>query len=148
MFPLFIALALRLFAIGLVLATKLAAGALLKLLVPDIPLPIAIAFGAIVSPPDAVAATAILSRLSIPRRIVTLLEGESLVNDASGLVLCKIAIDAALTGSFASTSANSTTRSRSTAERNENAAAVSRRGAGSGQACVRSFALSCSHSRP
>src|SRR5690606_39131030 len=49
---------------------------------------------------DAVAATAILSRLNIPRRIVTILEGESLVNDASGLVLYKFAVAAALTGAF------------------------------------------------
>jgi CPA1 family monovalent cation:H+ antiporter len=60
----------------------------------------AFAFGAIISPPDAVAATAILSRLNIPRRIVTILEGESLVNDASGLVLYKFAVAAALTGAF------------------------------------------------
>jgi CPA1 family monovalent cation:H+ antiporter len=87
-------------AIGLVLATTLAVGAVLKWLVPDIPWAIAFAFGAIVSPPDAVAATAILSRLSIPRRVVTILEGESLVNDASGLVLYKFAVAAALTGTF------------------------------------------------
>jgi CPA1 family monovalent cation:H+ antiporter len=92
--------AIGMLAIGLVVATTLSVGAVLKLLVPDIPWAIAFAFGAIVSPPDAVAATAILSRLSIPRRIVTILEGESLVNDASGLVLYKIAIVAALTGSF------------------------------------------------
>ena len=57
-------------------------------------------FGAIVSPPDAVAATAILSRLKIPRRVVMVLEGESLVNDASGLVLYKFAVAAVLTGAF------------------------------------------------
>jgi CPA1 family monovalent cation:H+ antiporter len=53
-----------------------------------------------VSPPDAVAATAILSRLNMPRRIVSILEGESLVNDASGLVLYKFAVAAVLTGAF------------------------------------------------
>jgi CPA1 family monovalent cation:H+ antiporter len=68
--------------------------------VPEIPWAAAFVFGAIVSPPDAVAATAILSRLNIPRRIVTILEGESLVNDASGLVLYKFAIAAVLTGAF------------------------------------------------
>lgn len=87
-------------AIGLVLATTLVVGAALKLLVPDIPWAAAFVFGAIVSPPDAVAATAILSRLSIPRRIVTVLEGESLVNDASGLVIYKFAVAAVLTGVF------------------------------------------------
>ena len=89
-----------LLAIGLVVVTTLAVGAALKFLIPDIPWAAAFVFGAIVSPPDAVAATAILSRLNMPRRIVTVLEGESLVNDASGLVLYKIAVTAVLTGSF------------------------------------------------
>jgi len=89
-----------LLAIGLVVATTLAVGFTLKLLLPDVPWAAAFVLGAIVSPPDAVAATAILSRLSIPRRIVTILEGESLVNDASGLVLYKFAVAATLTGAF------------------------------------------------
>jgi monovalent cation/hydrogen antiporter len=89
-----------LLAIGLVVATTVAVGAALKLVVPDIPWAAAFVLGAIVSPPDAVAATAILSRLNIPRRLVTILEGESLVNDASGLVLYKFAIAAVLTGTF------------------------------------------------
>ena len=89
-----------LLAIGLVVATMLAVGAALKLLFPDIPWAAALVFGAIVSPPDAVAATAILSRLNIPRRVVTVLEGESLVNDATALVLYKFAVAAVLTGSF------------------------------------------------
>ena len=89
-----------LLAIGLVIATTLAVGATLKLLVPDIPWAAAFVLGAIVSPPDAVAATAILSRLSIPKRVVTILEGESLVNDASGLVIYKFAVAAVLTGTF------------------------------------------------
>jgi CPA1 family monovalent cation:H+ antiporter len=89
-----------LLAIGLVAVTTLAVGATLKLLVPDVPWAAAFVLGAIVSPPDAVAATAILSRLNLPRRIVTILEGESLVNDASGLVLYKFAVAAVLTGAF------------------------------------------------
>jgi len=89
-----------LLAIGLVIATTLAVGAALKLAIPEVPWAVAFVLGAIVSPPDAVAATAILSRLNIPRRIVTVLEGESLVNDASGLVLYKFAVAAVLTGSF------------------------------------------------
>lgn len=92
--------AIGLLAIGLVAATTLAVGAALKLMVPDVPWAVAFALGAIVSPPDAVAATAILSRLKLPRRIVTILEGESLVNDASGLVLYKFAVAAVLTGAF------------------------------------------------
>lgn len=87
-------------AIGMVVVTTLAVGAALKLMLPGIPWAAAFVLGAIVSPPDAVAATAILSRLNIPRRIVTILEGESLVNDASGLVLYKFAVAAVLTGGF------------------------------------------------
>src|ERR1700704_4980013 len=91
---------ISLLAIGLVLATTLVVGAALKALIPDISWAAAFVFGAIVSPPDAVAATAILTRLNIPRRVVTVLEGESLVNDASALVLYKFAVAAALTGTF------------------------------------------------
>jgi len=89
-----------LLAIGLVLATTLAVGATLKLLIPDIPWAAAFVLGAIVSPPDVVAATAILSRLNMPRSVVTVLEGESLVNDATGLVIYKFAVAAVLTGVF------------------------------------------------
>src|SRR2546421_2372720 len=89
-----------LLAIGLVIVTTLAVGAALKFVIPDIPWAVAFAFGAIVSPPDAVAATAILSKLNMPRHIVTVLEGESLVNDASGLVLYKFAVAAVLSGTF------------------------------------------------
>lgn len=87
-------------AIGLVIATTLAVGLALKWMVPSVPWAAAFVLGAIVSPPDAVAATTILSRLNIPRHLVTILEGESLVNDASGLVIYKLAIVAVLTGSF------------------------------------------------
>ncbi len=89
-----------LLAIGLVIVTTLAVGASLKLLVPECPWAVAFVLGAIVSPPDAVAATAILSHLNVPRRVVTILEGESLVNDASGLVLYKFAVAAVMTGAF------------------------------------------------
>jgi CPA1 family monovalent cation:H+ antiporter len=95
-----------LLAVGLVIATTLAVGAALKFVVPDIPWAAAFVLGAIVSPPDAVAATAILSRLNVPRRVVTILEGESLVNDASGLVLYKFAVAAVLTGTFSLTEAS------------------------------------------
>src|SRR2546426_3044845 len=89
-----------LLAIGLVIATTLAIGATLKLLIPDIPWSAAFVLGAIVSPPDVAAATSILSRLNIPRNVVTVLEGESLVNDASGLVIYKFAVVAVLNGAF------------------------------------------------
>jgi CPA1 family monovalent cation:H+ antiporter len=91
---------ISLMAIGLVIVTTLAVGLALKLLIPDCPWAAAFVLGAIVSPPDAVAATTILSRLNIPRRVVSVLEGESLVNDASGLVLYKFAVAAVLTGTF------------------------------------------------
>ncbi|MCE9640051.1 MAG: cation:proton antiporter, partial [Betaproteobacteria bacterium] len=89
-----------LLAIGLVIVTTLAVGAALKMLIPECPWGAAFVLGAIISPPDAVAATAILSRLNIPRRVVVVLEGESLVNDASGLVIYKFAVAAVLTGAF------------------------------------------------
>src|SRR6187397_1902499 len=89
-----------LLAIGLVIVTMLVVAATMRFLVPEMPWAVAFAFGAIVSPTEAVAATAILSKLNMPRRIVTVLEGESLVNDASGLVLYKFAVAAALSGAF------------------------------------------------
>ena len=89
-----------LLAIGLVVVTTLAVGAAFKLVVPECPLAVAFVLGAIVSPPDAIAATAILARLNVPRRVVCILEGESLVNDASGLVIYKFAVAAVMTGAF------------------------------------------------
>src|SRR6476660_10111288 len=87
-------------AIGLVLATTAAVAITARNLFPDMPWAIAVALGAIVSPPDAVAATAIVSRLPVPRRVITVLEGESLVNDASAPVLYRTAAAAAVTGAF------------------------------------------------
>jgi len=89
-----------LLATGLVATTTLAVGIAFKWLVPDAPWAVAFALGAVVSPPDAVAATAVLRRFALPRRIVSLLEGESLVNDATGLVLYRFAVAAAMTGVF------------------------------------------------
>lgn len=91
---------ITLLAVPLVIVTTLAVAAVIKVLVPDLPWAVAFALGAIVSPPDAVAATAILNRLRMPHRVVTILEGESLVNDATGLVLYKFAVTTALTGAF------------------------------------------------
>jgi CPA1 family monovalent cation:H+ antiporter len=84
-----------LLAVGAVMFTALCVGAAARWLVPEMPWAAAIALGAIVAPPDAVAAGAVLERLRIPRRIVTVLEGESLINDASALVLYRIAVAAA-----------------------------------------------------
>src|SRR5882672_9513351 len=72
---------------------------------PPVLWPAAIALGAIVSPPDAVAASAIARRLGIPFRIVTVLEGESLINDAAALVLYRSAVAAVVTGAFSLTDA-------------------------------------------
>jgi monovalent cation/hydrogen antiporter len=89
-----------LLAIGLVGATTLAVALAAHALLPGIPWAVAAALGAVVSPPDAVAAEAILKRLPIPRRLVVILQGESLVNDASALVLYRTAVLAAVTGHF------------------------------------------------
>ncbi|GAA1616245.1 cation:proton antiporter [Leucobacter chromiireducens] len=83
----------------LVIITAVVVGAVLHFAVPTIPLPVAIALGAVISPTDAVAATSIGKRLGMPDRVVAILEGESLVNDASSLVLLKTAI-AAVAGGF------------------------------------------------
>ncbi|MQX40789.1 Na+/H+ antiporter, partial [Sinorhizobium meliloti] len=87
-------------AFGAVIFTTVSVGVVVHVLLPGLPLPVAFALGAIVSPPDAVAASAVLSKLNLPTRLVALLEGESLVNDATGLVLFGIAVAAALTGEF------------------------------------------------
>jgi CPA1 family monovalent cation:H+ antiporter len=87
-------------AIGLVLLTTLAVGWVAHTIMPGISWAAALCLGAIVSPPDAVAATAVMSRIGVPRTIITILEGESLVNDASALVLYRAAIAAMVTGTF------------------------------------------------
>lgn len=79
-------------AVVLVLITTLAVAVLMHTLLPDLGWPVAFAFGAIVSPPDAVAAAAVFRGLGVPRRVVTLLEGESLVNDATALVAYRAAL--------------------------------------------------------
>ncbi len=87
-------------AVGLVLVTAAVVAVVARALFPGLPWPVAVALGAIVSPPDAVAASAIVSRLPVPRQVITVLEGESLVNDASALVLYRSAVAAAVTGAF------------------------------------------------
>src|ERR687890_2384146 len=89
---------IALLAIGLVLATSVAVAVVARALFPGMPWAVAIALGAIVSPPDAVAATAIVTRLPVPRRVIVILEGESLVNDASALILYRPAVAAAVPG--------------------------------------------------
>ena len=87
-------------AVGAVIFTTAVVGLVVHWLVPALPWAACFALGAIVSPPDAVSARAVLQRVRLPRRLTTLLEGESLLNDASGLVLFRFAVAAALTGAF------------------------------------------------
>lgn len=87
-------------AIGAVLFTTIVVAMVAHWLFPSLPWAACAALGAIVSPPDAVSARAVLQRVKLPRRLLTLLEGESLLNDASGLVLFRFAIAASVTGTF------------------------------------------------
>lgn len=80
----------------LVVVTAVAVGFTMHLLLPELPLSSALVLGAVVAPPDAVTAVAIGRRLGLPRRLMTVLTGESLVNDAAALTLYKIAIAAVL----------------------------------------------------
>lgn len=89
-----------LLAIGLVLVTTTAVAMVAHLAIAGLSLPTGFVLGAIVSPPDAVAATAITQRLKVPRRVVTVLEGESLINDATGLVAYRFGVAAVVTGMF------------------------------------------------
>lgn len=89
-----------LLAIGAVAFTTFAVGLVAHWIVPDLPWAACFALGAVVSPPDAIAAKAVLERVALPRRLMVLLEGESLLNDAAGLVLFRFAVAAALTGVF------------------------------------------------
>jgi monovalent cation/hydrogen antiporter len=91
---------ITLLAVGLVLVTICAVAMVAHTLVPGLPWAAAFALGAIVSPTDPLAATAIARRLGVPRRLVTVLEGESLVNDATALVAYRLAVGAVVAGSF------------------------------------------------
>lgn len=85
-------------ALGAVVLTVVAVALVTKLLVPDMPWAAAIALGAIVAPPDAAAATAVLKHLRPPHRILVILGGESLFNDASALIIYRLAVAATITG--------------------------------------------------
>ena len=91
---------ITLLAVGLVLATMSAVAAVAHTLVGGLSWAAAFTLGAIVSPTDPLAATAIARRLGVPRRLVTVLEGESLVNDATALVAYRLAVGAVVAGSF------------------------------------------------
>src|SRR4051812_6182546 len=88
---------LALLAVG---ATVAAVAVVARACQPGLPWAAAIALGAIVAPPDAAAATAVLKQLRLPHRLLVILEGESLFNDASALLIYRFAVVAALTGSF------------------------------------------------
>lgn len=92
-------------AIGAVFFTCAVVAVVTHLLFPSLPWAACAALGAIVSPPDAVSARAVLQRVKLPRRLQILLEGESLFNDASGLVLFRFAIAAGVTGAFSAVDA-------------------------------------------
>ncbi len=95
-------------ALGLVVFTVIGAGFLIHWLIPAMPLAVAFALAAIVSPTDPIAVSSIAARVPIPKRIMHILEGESLLNDASGLVCFRFAVAAAMTGSFSLASASIT----------------------------------------
>src|SRR5207244_4384738 len=84
----------------IVAATTFAAAAVAHAAIHGLSWEAAIVLGAVVSPTDPVAATAIAARLSVPRRVVTIVEGESLINDATALILYRFAVAAVVTGSF------------------------------------------------
>src|SRR3989454_4144899 len=91
---------ITLLAVGLVVFTTVVVGVAAHALAPGLPWAAAFALGALVSPPDAPAATAFLRGLVVPRRVGTILEGESLVNDAAAIVAYRMAVAAALSGTF------------------------------------------------
>ncbi|MFE2288295.1 Na+/H+ antiporter [Streptomyces sp. NPDC059443] len=85
-----------LLSVGYVLFATLVVGYAAYLVVPDLSLPVALVLGAVIAPPDAVAATAIARQLGLPNRITTILQGESLVNDATAITAYKVALAAAV----------------------------------------------------
>jgi monovalent cation/hydrogen antiporter len=96
---------ISLLSIGLVVATTFAVAAIAHAVIDGLTWEAAIVLGAIVSPTDPVAATAIAERLNVPRRVVTIVEGESLINDATALILYRFAVAAVVTGTFSLTDA-------------------------------------------
>ncbi len=96
---------ISLLAIGLVIATMIAVALVAHMIIPDLPWAAAFVLGAIVAPTDSIAATSIAQRLRLPRRIVTVLEGESLLNDATSIVAYRVAVAAVVSGAFSLTTA-------------------------------------------
>ena len=92
-------------AVVLVALTTYIVAIVADALIPELPLRAAFVLGAIISPPDAAAATAVLSRMKLPERVVTIVEGESLVNDAIALVLYNFAVQLTVAGTFSAAQA-------------------------------------------
>ncbi len=97
--------AIGLLAIGLVIATTLGVALVAHALVPGLPWSVAFVIGAIISPPDAVAATSVMQRMRVPPRLTVIIEGESLVNDATGLVAYQIALATVAGATFSASGA-------------------------------------------
>jgi monovalent cation/hydrogen antiporter len=89
-----------LLAVALVFVTTVTVAAVAHTIVPGLPVAAAVALGALVAPPDPIAATAVAGRLGLPRRLVSILEGEGLFNDVTAIVLYHVAIAAAVSGTF------------------------------------------------
>ncbi|WP_447036836.1 Na+/H+ antiporter [Streptomyces sp. DSM 118878] len=89
-----------LLAVALVFVTTAVVAAVASTVVPGLPIAAAVALGALVAPPDPVAATAVAGSLGLPRRLVSILEGEGLFNDVTAIVLYHVAIAAAVSGTF------------------------------------------------
>ena len=92
-------------AVGLVLTTSVIVAVVTASVIPGFTLAIGFLLGGIVSPPDAVAATSVLKGLRLPKRATSILEGESLVNDASSLIVFRFALAAIMTGQFSASTA-------------------------------------------
>lgn len=88
------------FAFGIVILTSCVIAFVSSSIIPGFTLPLGFLLGAIISPPDAVSATSILKDVKIPKRLVTIIEGESLLNDASSLIVFRFALTAVISGTF------------------------------------------------
>ncbi|MGJ5750875.1 CPA1 family monovalent cation:H+ antiporter [Streptomyces puniciscabiei] len=89
-----------LLAVALVFVTTVCVAFVANAIVPGLPIAAAVALGALIAPPDPVAATSVAGQLGLPRRLVSILEGEGLFNDVTAIVLYHVAIAAAVSGSF------------------------------------------------
>lgn len=91
---------ISIFAFGLVILTSGIVAVVSNAMIPDFTLSLGFLLGGIISPPDAVAATSVLRGIKVPKRVIAILEGESLVNDASSLIVFRFALAAVISGTF------------------------------------------------